>query len=181
MIWLYSFVFIQYWVCLHLVMYMYGTGMYNVWASGVALTFETGGSQSPWTPPKLQKVGLFSGHRKVREHGNVGPRKNSKMAENFLDDFTSCHWSVKKCTFSHLISFYTWNAEIKHEKGCFLFKKLKTILNRIRKHALFGRKILDFCACSQIWKIISMAWLFLKILRSSATLTDKSKIFHFLS
>ena len=32
-----------------------------------------------------------TGHRKVRERGNVGPRKNSKTAENFLDDFTSCH------------------------------------------------------------------------------------------
>ena len=26
--------------------------------------------------------------------GNVGPRKNSKMAEIFLDDFTSCHEKV---------------------------------------------------------------------------------------
>ena len=30
------------------------------------------------------------------------------------------------------------------KKAIFLFKKLKTILNRIRKHALFGRKFLTF-------------------------------------
>ena len=54
---------------------------------------------------------------------------------------------------SHLISFYTWNAEIKHEKGYFLFKKLKTILNRIRKHALFGRKFLTFAHVPRLEKL----------------------------
>ena len=98
-------------------------------------------------------------HRKVRECGNVGPRKKFQNDRKFSRWLHKLSLICKKVYFfSHLISFHTWNAEIKHEKGYFVFKKLKTILNRIRKHALFGRKILDFCACSQTWKIISMAW-----------------------
>ena len=46
------------------------------------------------------------------------------MAENFLDDF-KLSLICKKVYFklSHLISFYTWNVEIKHEKGYFFYSK----------------------------------------------------------
>ena len=51
---------------------------------------------------------------------------------------SSCHWSVKNVYFlSHVISFYTWSAEIKHEKGYFLFIKLKTILKTGLENMLY--------------------------------------------
>ena len=54
-----------------------------------------------------QKINeIVSGHRKVREHGNVGPRKNSKMAENFVEDFKLSLICKKVCFLSHMISFY---------------------------------------------------------------------------
>ena len=39
------------------------------------------------------------------------------------------------------------------KKAIFLFKKLKTILNRIRKHALFGRKFLTFAHVPRLEKL----------------------------
>ena len=75
------------------------------------------------------------------------------MAENFVDDFKLSLICKKVYFLSHLISFYTQNVEIKHEKGYFLFKKLKTVLNRIRKHALFGRKFLTFAHVPRLEKL----------------------------
>ena len=45
------------------------------------------------------------------------------------------------------------------KKAIFLFKMLRTILIRIRKTCFIWQKIVDFCACSQTWKIIYMACL----------------------
>ena len=42
----------------------------------------------------------------MQEHGNEGPRKNSKMAENFIDDFKLSLICKKVYFLSHMISFY---------------------------------------------------------------------------
>ena len=39
------------------------------------------------------------------------------------------------------------------KKAIFLFKKLKTILNRIRKHDSFGRKFLTFAHVPRLEKL----------------------------
>ena len=39
------------------------------------------------------------------------------------------------------------------KKAIFYSKKLKTILNRIRKHALFGRKVLTFAHVPRLEKL----------------------------
>ena len=47
------------------------------------------------------------------------------MAENFVDDFKLSLICKKVYFLSHLISLYTLNVEIKHEKGYFFSQKVE--------------------------------------------------------